>query len=179
MVIILRSIFTSHAWRYFFFIFMGIADSVCVKDSDNSTRMVVEITAIESNFKRLRKCIVMRICNDISASSLFCSLFLRRVIRIIRFSLHHKCINAQIIRYRLKISYMALHGKKNLFLRRNRKIHMEHIQCTQCFNSHNAINALNSLNERDAHVLIRSTWSYLHCSHDYIPHGTIFHLNSS
>lgn len=71
---------------------------------------------------------------------------------------------------------MALHGKKNLFLRRNRKIHMQHIQC---FNSLNAINALNSLNERDALVLIQSTWSYLHCSHDYISHGTIFHLNSS
>ena len=52
---------------------------------------------------------------------------------------------------------MALHGKKNLFLRRNRKIHMEHIQRTQCFNSLNAINALNSLNERDALVLIQST----------------------
>lgn len=71
---------------------------------------------------------------------------------------------------------MAPHGKKNLFLRRNRKIHMQHIQC---FNSLNAINALNSLNERDALVLIQSTWSYLHCSHDYISHGTIFHLNSS
>lgn len=74
---------------------------------------------------------------------------------------------------------MALHGKKKLFLRRNRKIHTEHIQRTQCFNSLNAINALNSLNERDALVLIQSTWSYLHCSHDYISHGTIFHLNSS
>lgn len=71
---------------------------------------------------------------------------------------------------------MAPHGKKNLFLRRNRKIHMQHIQC---FNSLNAINALNSLNERDALVLIQSTWSYLHCSHDYISNGTIFHLNSS
>lgn len=52
---------------------------------------------------------------------------------------------------------MALHGKKNLFLRRNGKIHTEHIQRTQCFNSLNAINALNSLNERDALVLIQST----------------------
>lgn len=77
---------------------MGFADSVRV-GSDNAMRMVDDITALESNFKRLRKCIVMRICNDISAFSLFRSLFLRRIIRIVRFSLHRKYINAQIIRY--------------------------------------------------------------------------------
>lgn len=83
MTIILRSIFTPHARRYLFFIFMGIADSVRVKDSDNAMQMIDEITALESNFKRLRKCIVMRICNDISAVSLFRSVFLHRVIRIV------------------------------------------------------------------------------------------------
>lgn len=70
--------------------------------------------------------------------------------------------------------YRAWSRTKSLFLS-DKMIHMEHTRLSQCNHS-----AFNSVNELDALALIWSACSYLGrlCSHDYIPHGSIFHLNS-